>query len=65
MGPVIEGTGPNHHHPQYGEARYDGSPRMVRGGSIDVGDVMERASVCLNMEARKADNVGVCLELEA
>jgi hypothetical protein len=38
---------------------------MVRGGSIDVGDVMERASVCLNMEARKADNVGVCLNLEA
>jgi hypothetical protein len=32
MGPVDEGSGPNHHHPQYGEARYGGMTRPVRGG---------------------------------
>jgi hypothetical protein len=31
MGPVDEGSGPNHHHPQYGEARYGGMTRPVRG----------------------------------
>jgi hypothetical protein len=30
MGPVDEGSGPNHHHPQYGEARYGGMTRPVR-----------------------------------
>jgi hypothetical protein len=31
MGPVDEGSGPNHHHPQYGEARYGGITRPVQG----------------------------------
>jgi hypothetical protein len=59
MGPVVEGTGPNHHHPQYGEAPHTSMTRPVRGGSIDVADVMERADVCLNLEAGKADNGGI------
>jgi hypothetical protein len=58
MGPVIEGTGPNHHHPQYGEARCGRMTRPVRGGSIDVVDVMDSAGVCLNLEAGKANNEG-------
>jgi hypothetical protein len=56
MGPVIEGTGPNLHHPQYGEVQRTSGTRPVRGGSIDVADVMGRAGVCWNLEARKADN---------
>jgi hypothetical protein len=48
MGPVIEGTGPNHYHPQYGEMRPARS-----GGTIDGGDIEHRASYCMNLEASK------------
>jgi hypothetical protein len=51
VGPVIEGTGPGHHHPRYGEVQYGGSTRKVRGGSIDVMNLIERASICLNLKA--------------
>jgi hypothetical protein len=52
MGPVDEGSGPNHHHPQYGEARYGGMTRPVRGGgTIDGRDIEHRASYCLNLDA--------------
>jgi hypothetical protein len=51
VGPVIEGTGPGHHHPRYGEVQYGGSTRQVRGGSIDVMNLIERASICLNLKA--------------
>jgi hypothetical protein len=52
MGPVDEGSGPNHHHPQYGEARYGGMTRPVRGGgTIDGRDIEHRASYCLNLAA--------------
>jgi hypothetical protein len=48
VGPVIEGTGPNHYHPQYGESRQARS-----GGTIDGGDIEHRASYCMNLEASK------------
>jgi hypothetical protein len=51
MGPVVEGTGPNYHHPQYGEVRHGQMTRPVRGGSIHMADLMDRAGVCLNLEA--------------
>jgi hypothetical protein len=52
MGPVDEGSGPNHHHPQYGEARYGGMTRPVRGGgTIDGRNIEHRASYCLNLDA--------------
>jgi hypothetical protein len=48
VGPVIEGSGPNLYHPQYGE------PRPARsGGPIDGGDIEHRASYCMNLEASK------------
>jgi hypothetical protein len=48
VGPVIEGTGPNYYHPQYGESRQARS-----GGTIDGGDIEHRASYCMNLEASK------------
>jgi hypothetical protein len=53
MGPEAEGAGPSNFHPQYeeGEGAYDGTTRPVRGGSIDMLDVMRRAGVCLNLQA--------------
>jgi hypothetical protein len=48
VGPVIEGTGPNHYHPQYGETRQARS-----GGTIDGGDIEHRASYRMNLEASK------------
>jgi hypothetical protein len=65
MGSVGEGADPIYHHPQYGEAQYRGTTRPVRGGNIDVIDVMDRAGVCLNLQAEKEYNEGVCLNLEA
>jgi hypothetical protein len=48
VGPVIEGSGPNHHHPQYGEMR-----PARGGGTIDGDDIEHRASYCMNLEASK------------
>jgi hypothetical protein len=46
VGPV-EGTGPNHFHPRYGE-----KARPARGGgTIDGRDIEHRASYCMNLEA--------------
>jgi hypothetical protein len=46
VGPV-EGTGPNHFHPRYGE-----KARPARGGgTIDGRDIEHRASYCMNLKA--------------
>jgi hypothetical protein len=54
MGPVVEGTGPKHHHPQYGETK---STRSV--GTIDGKDIEHRASYCMNLEALNMTNGGI------
>jgi hypothetical protein len=47
MGPVVEGTCPNHHHPQYGQYAWPASG----GGTIDGRDIEHHASYCINMDA--------------
>jgi hypothetical protein len=39
--------------------------RPVRGGSIDMLDVMERAGACMNLKAGRSDDEGVCMNLRA
>jgi hypothetical protein len=50
MEPVAEGTGSTQYHPRYGERI-----GPVRGGTIDVMDLLTRAAVCMNLNAVSGD----------